>query len=262
MRSAFPYGIFVTIGATIFGAACIGAVLCGLPHAEHSLNIYHLVSQLPFLLAAIPVFLSSIFLKDEVTVVDSVPAENEHFIQQLTRTIPDILYVYDFDERCIVYLNRQASAVLGYDDWELRDVSEARLEELIHPDDFGRRFRWFAQCNKLSGDEVFEHQYRIRHSNGDWRWLRSREVVFKRNSSGQVSQILAVAHDITERKHIQRELIEEDRVDPQSAPRSHVRVRRRCQLHRLLREGSQPIVGAAGNVPWAKYSGHIASRSS
>jgi len=35
--------------------------------------------------------------------------------------------------------------------------------------------------------------------------------VFKRNSSGQVSQILAVAHDITERKHIQRELIESKR---------------------------------------------------
>src|SRR5262249_23275175 len=82
---------------------------------------------------------------------------------------------------------------------------------LIHPDDFAKRLRWFAQCNKLGKDEVFEHQYRVRHKNGEWRWLRSREVVFKRNHSGQVVQILAVAHDITDRQHIQQELIESKR---------------------------------------------------
>ena len=212
MRSAFPHGIFFTIGATVFGVAVIVAgVSCALPHNDPSINIYHLIAQLPLLFAAIPVFLGSILLKDDVIEIDSVRAENEHFIEQLTRTIPDILYVYDFDDRRVVYLNRQASMILGYQDWEMRDVGESRVEHLIHPDDYAKRFRWFAQCNKLLGDEVFEHQYRVRHSSGDWRWLRSREVVFKRNSSGQVSQILAVAHDITERKHIQRELIESKR---------------------------------------------------
>jgi len=211
MRSAFPYGMFFKVGASIFGVVSIGAMLCALPQTGHPFNIYHLASQLPFLLAAIPVFLGSIFLKDDVIEIDSVPAENEHFIEQLTRTIPDILYVYDFDDRRIVYLNRQASVVLGYEEWEMRDVGESRLEELIHPVDYAKRFRWFAKCNNLSGDEVFEHQYRVRHSSGEWRWLRSREVVFKRNSSGQVSQVLAVAHDITERKQIQRELIESKR---------------------------------------------------
>ncbi|MFP4439885.1 MAG: diguanylate cyclase [Chloroflexaceae bacterium] len=40
----------------------------------------------------------------------------------------------------------------------------------------------------------------MRHRDGSWRWLLSREVVFSRTDAGNPCQILGVAQDITERK--------------------------------------------------------------
>src|SRR5207237_658151 len=37
--------------------------------------------------------------------LDKPLGENEHFIEQITNTMPGILYVYDFTERRVIYLN-------------------------------------------------------------------------------------------------------------------------------------------------------------
>jgi PAS domain S-box-containing protein len=59
--------------------------------------------------------------------------------------------------------------------------------------------------------EIFEIDYRMRHKNGEWRWLRSQETVFARNADGLPYQILGAAEDITERKRVQEALWESER---------------------------------------------------
>ena len=139
---------------------------------------------------------------------DSLRTENEHFISQVTNTIPDILYVYDFSKRRVVYLNPRASVILGYDTREFQEMGHAFVDRLVHPDDFAGYPAWFSRVTKLKEGEIFEHEFRVRHKNGDLLWLRSRVVVFRRNASGEVSQILAVARDITDRKAIEEALVE------------------------------------------------------
>ena len=141
---------------------------------------------------------------------DSIRVENEHFITQVTNTIPDILYVYDFDKRCVVYLNHRASSILGYDAGEFKEMRNDFVEKLVHRDDFEAYPAWVSRISRLDDGEIFEHEFRVRHKNREWLWLRSRVVVFRRGASGEMSQILAVARDITDRKVIEEALIESD----------------------------------------------------
>jgi PAS domain S-box-containing protein len=141
---------------------------------------------------------------------ETVRDENEHFIAQVTNTIPDALYVYDFDERRVVYLNHRASIILGYDAREFQKMANSFVETLVHPDDFAEFPAWFSRVSRLQEGEIFEHEFRVRHKDGHLLWLRSRVVVFKRAPTGELRQILAVARDITDRKVIEEALIESD----------------------------------------------------
>ena len=57
-----------------------------------------------------------------------------------------------------------------------------------------------------SDNAVFEVEYRMKHSNGEWRWLRSRDTLFARTKEGVGSQILGLSEDITEQKQAQENL--------------------------------------------------------
>ena len=139
---------------------------------------------------------------------DPIRVENEHFITQVTNTIPDILYVYDFDKRRVVYLNPRASIILGYDAKEFQEMGEAFVKRLVQSEDFAGYPAWFSRVSRLEDGEIFEHEFRVLHKNGDLLWLRSRVVVFRRADSGEVLQILAVARDVTGRKAIEEALME------------------------------------------------------
>jgi PAS domain-containing protein len=42
-----------------------------------------------------------------------------------------------------------------------------------------------------------EIEYRMQHSDGEWRWLRSRDVAFARDGQGRVTEILGFSENIT-----------------------------------------------------------------
>jgi two-component system sensor histidine kinase UhpB len=79
------------------------------------------------------------------------------------------------------------------------------LAELIHPDDHAVTVAHFNQLAADTAGSIFENEYRMKHSNGEWRWLRSRDVVFSRNAAGLPEQLLGMAEDITERKRVEAE---------------------------------------------------------
>ena len=134
--------------------------------------------------------------------------ERDHFFRELTKTIPDIVYVYDLDEGQLVYLNDRVTTILGYEAAELMLLGRGLLETYLHPDDQASAPRWFAKVNHLQKGEVLVHKFRVRHNNGEWRWMESREAVFKRDSSGRLVQVMAVANDVTDRENIELSLKE------------------------------------------------------
>ncbi len=128
--------------------------------------------------------------------------ENQHFLQSVADTAPEIIYVFDLPAgRNVRKPATRRSA------WLSGQPGEGfSFETLVHPDDLDvvrNRFRMYEQ---VSDSDVVESEFRIKTADNRWRWLYVRSVVFRRNSRRKPLQILGSARDITKRKETEEEL--------------------------------------------------------
>ncbi len=130
-------------------------------------------------------------------------AESKRLIEQIADTMPDMLYIRDIQTGKNIYHNRSVDAQLGYSSDEIGVYGEDVIPALIHPDDLARLAQLDEYQVRASDGEVLHFEYRVRHRNGGWRWLASREVVFRREDDGRPRHILGIAHDNTERREIE-----------------------------------------------------------
>lgn len=136
--------------------------------------------------------------------------EQQRFTQQITEMLPDLLYIYDFTARRVVFTNAGLQAVLGYTDADLAGDGEALAAALIHPEDRALVGAWLRHYGEIGDDQQIDHEVRVRHRDGSWRTLVMRECIFSRNPDGTPGQVLGVAQDITERQEMEQALRESE----------------------------------------------------
>src|ERR1035438_6443934 len=132
--------------------------------------------------------------------------ESQHFVQSILEAAPNLIYTYDLKEKKNTYANRDLLEFLGYSSEKIRQVGEKILANVIHHDDAMKVAGHHEKFSSGKGDEVFEVEYRLKRSDGQWRWVRSRDVLFSRDEQGKPRQILGSAEDITERKRMEEDL--------------------------------------------------------
>lgn len=129
--------------------------------------------------------------------------------EQMAESTLAILYVYDLIEQRNVYCNSQIETVLGYSAAEIQAMGPTFLSDLLHPDDVADVFTQHQQLFQLDDDDYIEIEYRLRHKNGDYRWLLSRDRIFKRTPDGMPIHISGVAVDVTLLKETQAALCQQ-----------------------------------------------------
>jgi PAS domain S-box-containing protein len=127
---------------------------------------------------------------------------SQRFIQRVADSSPNILYVYDLSERRYVYCNHQLFKILGYTFEELFETGSQFLELTTHPDDLSLLDARGKKLAQARDGEVFESEFRVRHHDEGWRWIRARDTVFTRTADGQPLEIIGIAEDITERRRV------------------------------------------------------------
>ncbi|UNU27608.1 response regulator [Microcoleus vaginatus] len=138
---------------------------------------------------------------------ESALRESQHFIQAIADSNPNLLYVYDLIEQRNVYTNRQISTMLGYTAQEIQDMGTAMIPTLVNTDDLPKLFENLQKLELAKDGHILEFQYRMRHKNGEWRWIHSWDTVFLRTKDGKPKQILGTANDITDRKLSEEKLL-------------------------------------------------------
>ncbi|MBC7957223.1 MAG: PAS domain-containing protein [Cytophagales bacterium] len=123
--------------------------------------------------------------------------EAQRFAEQITEIMPSVLYVYDFNERRNVFVNREVVSSLGYTQGELEQGPVDPVVRFMHSDDQALFGAHMARVLALPDATVAEFTYRMRHADGRWRWFQSRDAVFARNPDGAVRQVVGTATDIT-----------------------------------------------------------------
>ncbi|MGV0027222.1 GAF domain-containing protein [Phormidesmis priestleyi ANT.L61.2] len=126
--------------------------------------------------------------------------------EQMAEATAAILYLYDGKERRSLYVNQRISDILGYSAEEIRAMGSRLFSWLIHPDDVEQAIE-LKQLLTAQDGEFLESEYRMKHANGEWRWLSSRHCVFSRDAEGLPQQILGTATDITHLKQTETQLL-------------------------------------------------------
>ncbi len=136
----------------------------------------------------------------EIKRAEAQALERQRFVESIAEANPSILYIYDLEQRRNVWSNSRIGAVLGRTPEAVLALGDAILPTLMHPDDFLKLGPYEDRHAGVADGQVVENEYRVRHADGSWRWLRSRELVFRRDVSGRPVQVLGAAEDITDRK--------------------------------------------------------------
>ena len=114
--------------------------------------------------------------------------------------------LWDFDvESNEVYFSPRWKAMLGYGDDDMRGSPDWR--SLVHPDDLSR-VQAAIRDHVAGKTPIFESTHRMRHRNGEWRWVISRATA-RVDKHGRLLRLVGVELDITERKLYEEALFRE-----------------------------------------------------
>ncbi len=107
----------------------------------------------------------------------------------------------------VVFDDRKAE-MLGYEPEHFETYED--FTELLHPDDYERAMQ--AMRDHLQGrEENYEVEYRIRTSDGTYRWFRDVGGITERGEETGHTRVIGIVEDITERKQAQQELEKQER---------------------------------------------------
>jgi PAS domain S-box-containing protein len=131
--------------------------------------------------------------------------ESELFSKKVIDLIPNIVYIFDLDERKDIFITGNISTIVAHDQENTYDADQI-MKELIDAGDYDKIKIHHAGLRKAADNEIHQIEYRFLFKNGKWRYMLSRDMVFKRNKEGEATQIIGIAIDITEIKKANEDL--------------------------------------------------------
>ena len=119
------------------------------------------------------------------------------------------LALYDWNPKTgAVQFDENWAAMFGYRVDELRPDYSTWLER-VHPDD--RPIARKATETAFRDDALDVREYRVRHRDGSWRWVMDQGRIMARDAQGEVIRFVGANIDITERKRLEQETLEQRR---------------------------------------------------
>ncbi len=108
-----------------------------------------------------------------------------------------------------VYLSPRWKALLGYEDYELKNEFGVR-DGFIHPSDYDRSKKCLEDY--LDGKiQIYENEFRLKHKNGQYVWVIERGVLMH-DDSGKPIRLAGSITDITRLKKVDEEIQETNKI--------------------------------------------------
>jgi PAS domain S-box-containing protein len=135
--------------------------------------------------------------------------EKQNLIQKIADVTPSLIVAFNVETGKYIFINMAIKTLLGYEIDELKDVEA--FNNLLHPDDKAQVLKQNEEALALANatiekNLILECKYRIKHKNGNYRWLHTYGTVFNRNKYNKVEGLLNVSIDITEEYLLNLEL--------------------------------------------------------
>lgn len=131
--------------------------------------------------------------------------EEHYFLEQITDNTPHLIYVFDLDEQCFIYVNRRIEELTGIAPDYVYGMGPHLFKMVLHPDDLSKRIDYFNGLSLLKPGETQDNEFRIKMENG-YRWFRSKDRIFK-TEGGKVKQVIGLCEDVTYEKRLQEKFV-------------------------------------------------------
>lgn len=127
-------------------------------------------------------------------------------LERIAETTREIVFVFDRVEARNVYVNHQVYGITGYQPHELREMKGDYLNRLVHEEDLPRLLDHLAAFDRHLPGHVATIEYRLRHANGHYIWLASRDTILSSDLYAYARRIIGSAVDITQQRHMLHDL--------------------------------------------------------
>lgn len=138
--------------------------------------------------------------------------EKQNLFKKIADSVPDMIYVLDYESRAITYLNQRGEDILGLSSEQVIREGHDIFFQIIHPDDYLICMNHFTEVGNDSYGRIHEIDIRKKIEDGTFRWFRSREKIFKRDRSGKVLSIIGICTDVDDKKQSES-VLEETKLD-------------------------------------------------
>jgi PAS domain S-box-containing protein len=157
-------------------------------------------------------YLGNCFDMTESIRAEQALAESERRYRFLVENTYDLFYRVELEDESYGYLSPAVKKILGYEVEEFIEMAASgELAKRIHPDDMEMLLA-DVEALRDNGRGAVENpviEYRLRHPDGEYRWLSdARKVVF--DEAGKATAIIGMSRDITERKLAEKALRESE----------------------------------------------------
>jgi PAS domain S-box-containing protein len=141
--------------------------------------------------------------------IENAYKESEARFRQIAENIKEVFWLFDWQQQRVLYVSPAYDIIWGkprkslyecYDDWA----------ESIHPDDLPHAQESFNRILETGGGRPRE--YRIIRPDGSERWISDTGYAIK-DRDGIVTRITGIAEDITERKRLEEQLQQSQKME-------------------------------------------------
>ncbi|MBL8825740.1 MAG: PAS domain-containing protein [Planctomycetaceae bacterium] len=148
--------------------------------------------------------------------VETQLKRHHDWLESIAATVPGAIAVYNIRTLRYSFVSDGFRELLGCDPRELLEGNFDWIASRTHAEDFERVMGESRQAvadddalpRELRRNMVIGFEYRMRHADGSWRWVRTIGTVFSRDEEGRIAEVLNVTLDITDRHEMEDRLRE------------------------------------------------------
>lgn len=178
--------------------------------------------------------------------------ENPHFFEKISNSVPGIVAVYNIQTGKYIYANEAVHKILGYTPEEIIRGGLSFLSSKVHPDDLPRISDENIQILKLANNKRFAgkwdaaispFEYRIKHKDGRWLWVKTDGSIFSRDKQGKVEYVLNITMDITASKETEENLIKiHDELEKEIYKKTNQFIETQSQFAAIVQHSNDAII--------------------
>ncbi len=143
--------------------------------------------------------------------------EYQEFIEKITDVTPSIIASYNINTGQFSFINDAVEKLLGYSPTKIMEEGVPFMSSIIHPDDvtgiMEKNAKALEEANQMlpnDNEPVVEFKYRMRNSDGEYRWFHTYGTIFERDEKGLVESVLNISVDITEQEIVEQALYQKN----------------------------------------------------